>query len=416
MSPLDNERRWYRYHHLFGDLLRQRLGQSLTPEEIAKYHIRASEWYEQNGDESEAFHHAITARDFDRAARLTEMAWEGMDESFQSTAWLGWVKQLPEELIRTRPVLCTQIAWAFMDTSEVDASESRLRDAERWLDGSSEGMVVVDEAQFQTLPARIAIARAYNAQTRRDFPATVKYAELAIKLAPEEDPFMRAQATAILGGTYWANGELDAACSSMSDWIDSSLKAGNSIFAIAGASGKADILMAQGRLREALRTYQQSLQLASAHEREAQRITAHHHLGLALLYHEMGDDEFAAQHFHKSMELGQQSTLVDWPYRRCIAQARLKEFEGDLDAALGLLDEAKRLYVRTLIPDTRPIEAMKARVYLRQGRLSKAQDWAREHGLSIEDELSYLHEFEHITLSRVLIAEYQSNRAGTRYS
>ena len=161
---LDNERRWYRYHHLFGDLLRQRLGQSLTPEEIAKYHIRASEWYEQNGDESEAFHHAITARDFNRAARLTEMAWQGMDESFQSAAWLGWVKQLPEELIRTRPVLCTQIAWALMDAGEVDASESRLRDAERWLDGPSEGMVVVDEEQFQTLPARIAIARAYNAQ------------------------------------------------------------------------------------------------------------------------------------------------------------------------------------------------------------------------------------------------------------
>ena len=112
---LDDERRWYRYHHLFGDLLRQRLGQSLTPAEIAQYHIRASEWYEKNDDEAEAFRHAIAARDFSRAARLAEVAWQGMDESFQSAAWLGWVRQLPEELIRTRPVLCTQIAWALMD-------------------------------------------------------------------------------------------------------------------------------------------------------------------------------------------------------------------------------------------------------------------------------------------------------------
>jgi LuxR family transcriptional regulator, maltose regulon positive regulatory protein len=408
--PLDSERRWYRYHHLFGDLLRQRQGQSLTLEEIAKYHIRASEWYEQNGDESEAFQHAIRARDFDRAARLAELAWQGMDESFQSGAWLGWVKQLPEELIRTRPVLCTQIAWAFMDASDVDASEARLRDAERSLEGPLDGMVIVDQEQFRTLPARIAIARAYNAQVRGDLSATIKYGEQALKLAPEEDHFMRAQATVILGSTYWAKGELDAACRSMSDWIDSSQKAGNFIFAIASASGKADILTAQGRLREAERTYQQSLQLASAHEKEAQRIIAHHHLGLALLYHEMGKDESAAGHFQKSIQLGQQSTLPDWPYRKCLAQARLKESEGDPDAALGLLDEAKRLYVSTPIPDTRPVGAIQARLHLRQGQLSRAQEWVREHGLSVEDKLSYLREFEHITLTRVLLAEFQSSR------
>ena len=125
----------------------------------------------------------------------------------------------------------------------------------------------------------------------------------------------------------------------------------------------------------------------------------------------MGDAESAAQHLHESLELGQHSTLLDWPYRRCLAQARLKEAEGDLDTALDLLDEAKRLYVKRLIPETRPIEALKTRVYLRQGRLSKAQDWVRELRLTIVDELSYLREFEHITLSRVLLAEYQSNRA-----
>ncbi|MBK8417504.1 MAG: AAA family ATPase [Anaerolineales bacterium] len=405
---LDNDRRWYRYHHLFNDLLRQRHEQTLKPEEIAKHHVRASEWYEQNGEEAEAFQHAIAARDFSRGAGLAEKYWQGMNQSFQSAAWLGWVKQLPESLIRTRPVLCTQIGWAFMDAGDVESSESSLRDAELCLEGSSEAMVVVDEKEIQTLPARIAFARAYNAQTRRDFSATVKYAELAIKLAPEGDQFMRAGAAAMLGGTYWASGDLDAACKSMSDWIDSSLKAGNYIFSIASESGKAEIQIAQGHLREALRTYELSLQHASTYGSEVNQILAHHHLGLALLHHEMGNDESVAQYFQQSIELGKQSTLVDFPYRLSLAQARFKDSEGDLDVALEFLDEAKRLYISTPIPNTRPVEALKARIYLKQGQLSKAQDWVREHGIKVNDELSYLREFEHITLSRVLIAEYQS--------
>jgi len=405
---LDNERHWYRYHHLFGDLLRQRHEQTLKPEEIAKHHLRASEWYEQNNEEAEAFQHAVVAKDFNRAAGLAEKYWQGMNQSFQSAVWLGWVKQLPASLICTRPVLCTQIGWAFMDAGDVESSESSLRDAELCIEGSSEAMVVVDEKEIQTLPARIAFARAYNAQTRRDFSATVKYAKLAIKLAPEGDQFMRAGAAAIVGGSYWASGDLDAACKSMSDWIDSSWKAGNYIFSIASESGKAEIQTAQGHLREALRTYEQSLQHAATYGREVNQILAHHHLGLALLHHEMGNDESAAQYFQQSMELGQQSTLVEFPYRRSLAQARLKESEGDLDAALEFLNEAKRLYISTPIPNTRSVEALKARIYLRQGQLSKAQDWVREHGITVNDELSYLHEFEHITLSRVLIAEYQS--------
>jgi LuxR family maltose regulon positive regulatory protein len=212
----------------------------------------------------------------------------------------------------------------------------------------------------------------------------------------------------MLGGTYWANGDLDAACKSMSDWIDSSLKAGNYIFSIASQSGKADILTAQGKLREALRTVEQSLKLASTYGREVNQILAHHHLGLALLHHEMGEVESAAQYFQQSLELGQQSTMVDWPYRKSIAQARLKESDGDLDAALELLDEASRLYVSTPIPNTRPVEALKARNYLKQGNFPMAQAWAHEIGLSDTGELSYLREFEHITLARVLIAGYQS--------
>jgi LuxR family maltose regulon positive regulatory protein len=409
--PLDNERRWYRYHHLFGDLLRQRLGQRLSTAEIAEYHLRASLWYEKNGDETEAFQHAIAAGDFGRAAGLAELAWQGMDGTFQSAAWLGWVKKLPEDEVRVRPVLSTQMGFAFMDAGEPEASESRLRDAERCLNGSSDGMVVVDKAQLKPLPAMIAMARAYNAQVQGNLSATVKYAELALQLIPEGDLFRRAQATITLEFTHWASGDLESARSALGDWMNSMQKAGNFVFVVASAFAVADILVAQGRLREAVKTYQQSLQLAAEHGKDAQQITAHHYLGLAMVHHEMGEDAAAAEYLQKARELGEQTTLVDWSYRWHLAQARLKESGGDLEAALVLLDEARRVYVKTVVPDTRPIEALKAKVYLKQGRLARAQDWARARGLSADDETSYLGEFEHLTLARVLMAGYQSHQA-----
>jgi LuxR family maltose regulon positive regulatory protein len=408
--PLDNERRWYRYHHLFGDILRQRLGQRLSLGEIAEYHLRASLWYEKNEDEAEAFHHAIAAGDFVRAAGLAELAWQGMDDRFQTAAWLGWVKKLPDDEVRVRPVLSTQMGWAFMDAGEPEASESRLRDAELCLNGSSDGMVVVDKAQLKPLPAMIAMARAYNAQVQGDLPATVKYAELALQYIPEDDLFRRAQATITLEVTHWTRGDLESARAALGDWMNSMQKAGNFVFVVASAFALADILVAQGRLREAVKTNQQAIQLASKHGKDAQHITAHHYLGLAMLHHEMGEDAAAAEQLQKAREMGEQTTLVDWSYRWHLAQARLKESGGDLEAALVELDEARRAYVKTPIPDARPIEALKAKVYLKQGRLAKAQDWARKRGLSAEDEINYLSEFEHLTFARVLIAEYQSRQ------
>ena len=304
---------------------------------------------------------------------------------------------------------------------QLEASEARLQDAERWLDpsgdlnarlkGSAGGMVVVDQEQFQTLPARIALIRAYNAQAQGDVSSTMKYAELALKLTPEEDHLKRAQAALSLGFTYWASGDLEAAHRALADWIKSMQKAGNVIFVIASTFALADIMVAQGHLHEAVRAYKGSLQLASEHDEQVQRVIAHLYLGLAMLHYEMGDLEAADQHLLKSKALGEQSMLPDWPYRWCLAQVQLKESRGDLEAALDLLDEAKYLYVRNMLPNIQPIEALKARVYVRQGRLPKALAWVKERGLSIDDELSYLREFEHMLLAKILIAEYKRDRA-----
>jgi len=405
--PLDHDRKWFRYHHLFRDLLRQRLMLKITSDEIARVHIHASEWLEANGDIAEAFRHALAGADVDRAARLAESAWQAMNESFQMRVWLGWVNQLPSSVIRVRPVLCTQIGLAHMDLGNVDGSESSLRDAEQSLKLPSNEMIVTEKELFQTLPIQIAFGRAYNAQSQNRFSEAVKYAELALDLIPSKDDFIYVQVSTILSGTHWANGNLDEASKLIDDWVETSKQAGNIFFAVAGSFGKADILIAQGRLHDATETYKQALKFASAHNAEGH--TAHHHLGLGMLYHEMGEDEHAAQHLQKSFELGRQTTIVDWAYRKSLTQARLKESEGDLDNALDLLDEAQRFYVRTPQPNLRPVDAIKAQVYLKQRKLSKAQEWAHKSGLSLLDTPDYLHEFERLALTRVALAEYQND-------
>ncbi len=394
--PLDNERRWYRYHHLFGDLLRQRLGRS---QELPTYHLRASEWYEAHEDLAEAFNHALAGGDFERAAGLAEAAWQDMNRNFQTTAWLGWVKKLPNAVIGSRPRLCVQLGWAFSDSGELESSEAHLQNAERALAGA------MDRDEYQTLPGNIALIRADNAQILGDLAETVKYAELSLQLIPKDDIYLRASAAITLEFTHWAAGDLEASLRAMHAWIEEMQRLGNQMFAIASAFAVADMQVILGRLGEAEKALQQALQRAAEYGKEAETITAHHHLGLALLALERGDDAAAARYLQNAADRGQHTTLVDWPYRWNLAQARFKEAAGEWEAALDLLDEARRVYVKNPIPMLQPVEAHHARVYLKQGRLEKAVSWLQERGLSVTDVVNYLGEYDYLTLARVRLGQ-----------
>jgi LuxR family maltose regulon positive regulatory protein len=396
LIPLDNERRWYRYHHLFGELLRLRLG---NPRELQDYHLRASAWYEANDDPSEAFHHAFEAGDFERAARLAEAAWQGMERNFQTAAWLGSVKKLPEAAICSRPRLCLQLGSAFSDAGDPETSETHLQNAERALAG------ITDQAEARSLLANIALIRASNAQNQGDLAETVKYAELSLQLIPEDDIYLRAQAIITLELTHWTTGYLEDSVRAMYAWVDNMQRTGNQVFVIASAFAVADMLVILGQLGKAEWVLRQALQQAAALGQEAELVTAHHHLGLALLAHERGDQMALAGHLQTAAELGQRTTLVDWTHRWNLARAHLKESAGEWDAALDLLEEARRAYVKTAVPNLQPVEARKARVHLKQGRLDKAQAWMRERSISTEDEVRYLDEFDLLTLARVRLGE-----------
>ena len=410
--PLDDKRQWYRYHHLFADVLRMRL-RTQQPDLVLTLHRRASEWYEENNLCAEAIRHAIAAEDFARAARLIEITGPEMRKRRQESTTFGWIQALPKALISNRPVLCVLYAWMLLDDGQLDAAEVQLREAETWLDAAVDkrtGMVVVDEAQFRSLPAVIANARAYRSQALGDFSNTITYAQQALSLLPEGDDYERGTTTALLGLAYWAAGDLVAAHQSFAEGLVSLHKSGSVLIRLCGTSILADILVAQGRLRDAIATYEQSLQLAA--EQDSLLGRAELHLGLSQLHRERGQLESARSHLQASESLGEQASLPGYEYYRYVAKALMNQVEGDLDGAENLLHQAQKLYYRNPLPDVLPIATIKARVWVKQNKLAEALDWVRQQDLSVDDDLSYLRECEHITLARILIAQYKSDQKG----
>jgi LuxR family maltose regulon positive regulatory protein len=417
--PLDDRRRWYRFHHLFADVLYAHL-MAERPDRVPTLHRRASEWYERNGWVAEAIRHALAAEDFERAADLVELAGPAMRRSRQEATLLGWLEALPDELLRFRPVLGVGYAHVLLASGTFEGVEDRLRDAERWLETTADGrawpdtpaaeMVVVDDEAFRRLPGEIAIARAGLALARGDVPATVSYARRALDVAPEDDHLTRGGAAGFLGLAYWTSGDLEAAHRTYADGMASLQRAGNTSDAINGAIALAAIRIAQGRLREAMRTYERALRIATEQGNPLLRGTADIYVGMSELHREGNDLEAATRLLMRSKEQGEHTGFPQNRYRWRVAMARIKEAQGDLDGALDLLDEAERLYMSDFSPEVRPISALRTRVWVAQGRLGEALDWARERGLSAHDDAGYLREFEHLTLARILLARYETDR------
>jgi LuxR family maltose regulon positive regulatory protein len=420
VSPLDDKRHWFRYHHLFADVLHAHLMEE-QPDRVPTLHCRASEWYEQNGTAADAIRHALAAEDFERAAELIERAAPDMRRSRREAVMLGWLQAIPDELLHFRPVLSVHYAGALLLNGELEGSELRLRDAEWWLEtmadtgeqleASAAEMVVVDEEEFRRLPGWVAIYRAGIALARGDVANTIEYSRIALDLVPEADHLGRGASAGLLGLAYWTSGDLEAAHRSYAECMARLQRAGYISDAIGSAFALADIRIAQGRLRDAMSTYKRGLQLATEQDPLVLRGAADMYVGMSELLREHNDLNAAMQHLERSKELGEYTFLPENRYRWRVAMARMREAEGDLDGALDLLHEAERLYVSNFFPNVRPISAIKTRMWVAQGRLGEALDWAREQGLSVDDNLSYLREFEYITLARILLARYKRDHA-----
>jgi LuxR family transcriptional regulator, maltose regulon positive regulatory protein len=412
--PLDDSRRWYRYHHLFADVLRTHLLDERAGE-AADLHGRASQWYDRNGEPAMAVRHALAAGDVERAAGLVELAIPALLRNRQEATIRGWLDVIPDGVVRVRPVLAVGLIGALMSGGEFEGIEARLQDVERLLDGPAAGgaeMVVVNEAEFLRLPGTIQMYRAALALVRGDPAGTIRHAHRAIDLAAVDDHLTRAGASALLGLAFWGAGDLAAAHRAYSDCVDRMRRIGYISDVLGCSITLADIRITQGRLGDALRTYEQALQLASQHGGTVLRGTADMYVGMSLIAFERNDLDAATRYLLRSRDLGEHTGLPQNRYRWRVSMARVLQAQGDQRGALDLLDEAQHAYVGDFSPNARPVSAFTARLLAAQGRLDEAFGWAREQGLSVDDDVSYLREFEHITLARVLLAQYTAHHTG----
>lgn len=399
--PLDNQRHWYRYHHLFAQVLYAHL-MAEQRDLVATLHQRASEWYEQHRFRADAIRHALAAEDFERAANLIELAVPDMQRSRQETTLIDWLRALPDDLIRVRPLLSVHYAGALLQTGQLEGVEDHLRDAELWLGSDASEM---DSTEQSRLSGNIAQYRAAIALIRGDVDNTMKYARLVLDIAPDDQYLAHAAAAGLLGLAHWTRGDLEAGYQWYGECMTRLLRIKHISDAIGCSLALADIRTGQGRLREAMRIYERGLQLAPEQGGAVLRGAADMVVGMSEIYRERDDLEAAVQCLQKNEALGEYNGLPQNRYRWRVAMAHIREVQGDLDGAFKLLHEAERLYMSDFFPNVRPIAARRARLWIAQGQLNEAFAWAREQSLSTNDELSYLREFEHITLARLLLAD-----------
>ncbi|WP_432841305.1 LuxR C-terminal-related transcriptional regulator [Dactylosporangium sp. CA-092794] len=398
---LDDNRRWYRYHRLFADVLHARLLDE-RPEQVAGLHRRASQWYDRHGEPSAGVRHALAAGDVEHAAGLMELAVPALRRTRQEATIRGWIGAVPDDVVRARPVLAAALAGALLAGGQLDGVEGRLAGAERSL-AAPGGIVVQDREGLARLPGTIALYRAGLALGLGDVPAALGQAQLAVDRAGD-DHMTRAAAAGLRGLAFWGGGDLEAAHRAYSACVDGLLRAGHIPDVLGCSITLADLRITQGRLGEAAETYESALRLAAREAGTVVRGTADMRVGLSQIACERDDLAAAAGHLRRSDELGEHTGMPQHPYRRRVALAGLRQAQGDPDGALELLDEAQRVYVGDFAPDVRPIAALRARLLAAHGRTGEALRWARDRGLSAGDDLSYAREFEHITLAAVLLS------------
>jgi LuxR family maltose regulon positive regulatory protein len=324
-----------------------------------------------------------------------------MRKDRQEATLSRWLQALPGEAIHARPGLGVAYAGALLASGELAGVDARLKEAEQWVSTTAEG------GDDGNLTGSIAIYRAAQALAVGDTGGAMTHATTALGLVGKDDHLERGAASGLLAIGHWTNGELGVAYGLWSDSYSNLERAGHHSDMLGCSIALADIRITQGRLRDAMGIYERGLEVAGRHPAQMLRGTADMHVGMGMLLLERGELDVARQHLLTSQKLGEGAALPQNPYRSRVAMARVLHSAGDVGGALEQLDEAERLYVGDFFPEVHPVAAVRARMWISHGRTSDALRWVRERGISDEDELSYLNEFEHITLARALLAQHR---------
>ncbi len=356
--------------------------------------------------------HALAAGDDDRAAHLMESALPELRRARQDSVLLGWVRSLPESVVRRRPVLAIMSAWSLMLAGDLDGMERRLDDADAALAAGARDPALAatwpDTEDLRTAPATVWVYRAAMAQARGDVPATVRHARVARDLAGPDDHFVRGASAGFLGLAAWAAGDVEEALPTFSQAVRHLHAAGNLTDELDATIVLADMWITAGRPLRARGLYESALRTATGHGEPYPRATPDLHVGLAERDRELDDLAGALAHLETAETLAEHGSITENRHRWFVARAQLHATAGEHTAALPLLDEAEALYRPGFYPDVRPVHAVRARLHLMAGDVDAAERWAREHDVTPTDPPTFLREYELLTLARLLLARRTS--------
>jgi LuxR family maltose regulon positive regulatory protein len=391
--PLDNERRWYRYHHLFADLLRQRLHQTMddgrrttddkSPSSVVRrlssvpeLHIRASQWYEDNGLDIEAFQHAAAANDIDRAERL--MDGRGIPLHFRGAVatLVDWLESLPTAVMNARPSLWFRHAAMLLVFGQTTGVEEKLNAAEAALQGMG-----VDEKN-RSLVGQIAAARATLALTRYDAETMLTQSRRALEHLHPNNRSMRANAHWTLGFAHFLQGARVAARQALIEAISLSQAIGDIFTTILATIGLGVVQEADNELYQAAETHRRVLQMAGD---QPLQIIYEAYLGLARVLYEWNDLDAAEEQGLKSLHLAQQYESVIDRFIVCeVFLARLKLARGDVEGAAAILAQANQsARQRNFVYRIPEVAAVQVVALLRQGNLAAAAHLAQTYPLPL---------------------------------
>jgi LuxR family maltose regulon positive regulatory protein len=402
--PLDDERQWYRYHHLFAEVLRHRLSNMVSSETVASLHRRASVWYARQGLVAEAVQHAQRAADTAQVATLIEQHGLRIIVGGQVQTVLGWLSALPDALIRTRPLLCTVHALALLFTNQPAAAEARLQEAE----GSIRPDTPADQTRL--IQGRAAAIRANIARYTGDLAGCVALAQQVLELLPERETIARTIAALHVARAFRVSGDVRADSERRASAVIAPFQSADNLLGrLAAITNLARLQVLQGRLHAAAATYREMAQIAAAPDEPLLLEGPAYYAGIGALRYEWNDLDAAERHLAQAMEQLEGRLVVDAEdvAESYVVLARLQQARGAPATAQRTLETYSDLARQRGFADHLVSRgaAAQAQLALRQGNRAAAVAWAAASGLRAADDLPFAREAEHLTLARVWVAQ-----------
>jgi LuxR family maltose regulon positive regulatory protein len=332
---LDDERHWYRYHHLFADVLRHRLARQ-SPTICDELHLRASAWFENEGLSAEAVNHALAARNWERAVPLMEMAGESLRKSGGVATLTHWIQALPDSIRRAYPALCLAYARTLVDAARFAHAETFILEAEHWLARNAQ----VNAAGVDSLRGRALALRAQLAITRGEFAQAIELSQRAGHLLAHDDVAWRSLVALNLAGAFRFTSHWAEADEAYREAAALSESAGDRINALIALSSRAEVLQAEGRLRQAVQQYERVLEVAQTWRLHTAPVIGYALVGLGRVFTEWNDLDAALPYTQAGLQRGEQAGIMDVSLRAYLVLARIRQAQNDTDGALAALDAA----------------------------------------------------------------------------